>query len=72
MDDKRSKQMKKGDRVNVYADPITVRDPEGKATITSVPEPAHKNDLKGRPIFRVLVRFDGEEENHFRWVSESD
>ena len=61
---------KKGDRVTVYHDPITVSDPEDTATITSVSEPMRENDDKGRPIYRCMVRFDNESSVYFRWVSE--
>ena len=67
--------MKKLDCVNVYCDPLSVSDLEGKATIMTTPIPEmfgehHGTDEKGRPLFRCVVKFDGEETGYHRTVSE--
>ena len=62
--------IKRNSKVRVYLDPITVSDSEGRATVVDKPELSGDKDDKGRPIYRCLVRFQGEQESHHRWVSE--
>ena len=60
-----SKPLKKGDRVAVYQDPVTRKDPEGAATLLKRGEAFPDGDLE-----RWWVEFDGERGAKYeRWVS---
>jgi hypothetical protein len=66
----RGDEMKKLDRVVVYYDPFTVHDVEGIATIMTEPDAENQMDRKGRPMFRCVVCFEGENQGYFRTISE--
>ena len=62
--------MKIGDKVNVYQDPFTVSNLEDSGVIKSTPKPTGDNDVKGRPMFRCAIEFDGEDTLYPRTISE--
>jgi hypothetical protein len=51
--------VKRGDKVQVYEDPITCLKPEGVAKTTSKPQPQDYTDAKGRKVYMGYVRFLG-------------
>lgn len=62
--------IKKGDKVNVYLDPITVSDLEGVGTVMTNPTRDGGKDVNGNELLRCCVQFDNEHERYFRTVSE--
>ncbi len=62
--------IKRGDRVKVYQQPITLENFEDYATVIEVSNSNLENDPNGNPIMRCTVQFDDEKDTHFRWVSE--
>lgn len=60
--------IKRGDRIVVYSDPCTTNRAEGIAMVRKViAPPQYRGDN-----WRVMVRFDGDDTDVFRFVNESD
>ena len=60
----------KGAKVRVYQNSITCDELEGDAVVTSILRPNGWSDVRGRPVWRVKVRFPKDPVSYQRDVSE--
>lgn len=63
-------EIKKGDRVNIYDDPITKRTFIKTARVTFVEKKEDYTDRDGLPMYRVNAVLQGERHRSAWWVSE--